>query len=391
MSGWNISAVTLALSICVSCAGPVTSDPSRATEAALGHCSLSNGSRVTCTNAERSGFQRHFDAAACQCQARLLGNWQWNEAGDAVEHLPYFIGPGDVAVGADSELSRFADSDLGTDAHCSELDWRPVNALSDVHVNGCAPTSKLSGAVNVTDGELAPLAHGFCRADFNRCLAAEIERRSESLAAAPGSRAVRDALREESRLRLQSGALEMASALGAYADGCGVSGWASSADLSVPTAVRRDKECVQRLEAGYATHAVSHLASMSMRLADLLELEAHAAAQASDALSPGMASSSQAYVDALWGSGGIRMAVAESLMGRMEADVGYARSEAGVAPDANSLVYADRVERDERVALAMQLMIAHQAPFNASVDRPGRITFHPLNAIPGGAAGERAT
>ena len=118
---------------------------------------------------------------------------------------------------------------------------------------------------------------------------------------------------------------------------------------------RRGEECTLRLEGtDYPVHAVNHLVEDTMRLAELLEEEAHAAALTADALSPGEAESPQGYVDAFWGPDGSRFAAAEALMGALPPDIPYGRAPSGAPyylPDALDASYADRVARDERVAV----------------------------------------
>jgi len=118
-----------------------------------------------------------------------------------------------------------------------------------------------------------------------------------------------------------------------------------------------------------------------MRLAELLEQEAQAAALTADALSPGEAVTSADYVDAFWGPAGARMAAAQALMGSLGDEVAYGRSSSFGGADDSDGVYADRVERDERVHIAMQLMVQHEVPFAIEPGASGgRITHVDLEA-----------
>ncbi|MCA9610528.1 MAG: hypothetical protein KC619_33260, partial [Myxococcales bacterium] len=174
--------------------------------------------------------------------------------------------------------------------------------------------------------------------------------------------------------------MELSNALGQYADGCGDPQWAG------PSERRRLRECSMRLEGtSYATHAVRHLASDTMHLAELLEREAQAAALTADALSPGEAETPQAYVDAFWGPGGARFDAAEALMGTLPPDAALARVSPTYTfyfPDAFDAVIADRVARDERVAVAMRLLVEHGVPFAISREGVNRVPFPGLEASP---------
>ncbi len=304
------------------------------------------------TVVEQEDFDDAFDRAACLCQTLLIREDQgFANNRDALSRDP-------VLTAHTQRHGR---------ATCGTIVRRAVSQIEDASSNGCSGF-EATDAVRLTSEELgySPYAEGFCRAEVNACIAKELRLEAESLASAPRSRAVRDAVLVESARRHQASAVEMGFALGYLGDLC--SRGASVARLAW-------SECQRLQETNYANHALRRIADSVSSLGEIQETLADSAARAGDGLSVALAVTPEDHADALWSDGG-RFTALEYLMGGAENTVAYGRAdEAASAYDARAWdgAYGARLDANGRAQAMLGLLVDFRVPFGAILDGRGRV------------------
>lgn len=305
------------------------------------------------TDVEKRDFELAFDRAACLCQEMLL-----------VDARTSFASNGD-ALSLDPLLQSHATRTRRSE--CGSIVRRVVDPVAVASANGCyvGPSAYPVRLVSEVAG-YSPYSEGFCRAEVNSCIASELRLEAESVASAPRSRAVRDALLAEAARRHQASAVEMGFALGHLGDLC-------SRGASI--AGQKASECQRLQSTDYANHALRRIAESVSSLGEIQETLADSAARAGDGLSIALAVTPEDHADALWSDGG-RFTALEHLMGGAESTVAYGRAdEAASAYDARAWdgAYGTRLDANGRAQAMLGLLVDFRVPFGATLDGGGRV------------------
>ncbi len=331
----------------------------------------------TLTGADADDFGAAFDAAACFCEAQTV---------DFTRSSAPVVTPGSSGLAGDPVLSDWAERRRAGEFACSDLGNRPAQPVATSGGNGCALAPTTSGAATITSEfpmvSLGRYPAGLCRPEMNYCLGQELSRRAHSLASAPRSRAVRDALLGEAASRFEAAGVEMASVTAFLGDFC-----VGTSETDIRTR-QLEGEC-KRLEGdathgSYADHAFSVIGDSVMQLGDLVDELAQSAHEAGDAVAPGLARSPGAYVDDVWGRDSARYRAMQVLMGSDDDGlVAFGRADGSGSRDSLDGLYADRVEADDHVRLALELMVAYDIPFGVLEGPDGRRVLSDPEAVPG--------
>ncbi|UJR85585.1 hypothetical protein [Sandaracinus amylolyticus] len=255
-----------------------------------------------------------FDAA-CYCEARLLvPGLNATPATGTTSRRTYLLAPWDPGVQADANLLAYASSpsryyggetpyryqcnaeQLSPNSPHAALPTRTQDA-NERQIQGCAGGVAIDGSTGVS------YTPGFCRADFNYCLAQELRLRAESLARPTADVAVRDAILAESRARAQSSAIESLQTLRTLRTTCS----------TLPSTSPLQGECA-RANTAYETTLVRRSADVASQIGELAQRETVGALARADALSASDVTSGT-YTDAVWGPSSARMSAARRLLG----------------------------------------------------------------------------
>lgn len=224
--------------------------------------------------------------------------------------------------------------------------------------NGCASAQDVEGR-----GGTPPA--GFCRADFDYCMASELRLRADSFARAPSTRAVRDTLLERARDAFGRSAVESAATLAMLDQLCPGATYATLREYFVgledddgigeARAAAVLAECgrlTNPATAGYAAAASARIADSVAQLADTLEITTRSAAAVSDAIALGRTSGTEITRD-LWGPDSARMRALGAVFGSGPV---YADRRAGHGP------YAARWRDSAHAQQALELLLRHRVP-----------------------------
>ncbi len=254
-------------------------------------------------------LQRVFDEAVAHCEVQLLEPAPVTTPSGAVATtvmpspcstdtlLMNAIAENPVvtvstAGGGIMQRRLWLDVDL-SDPVLAPPDWgvSPPLPADQYARNGCAGAVAIDGS----DSTARPTP-GFCRADFNYCLAHFMSLRARSLGHPVSSREARDRVLAESRSRFELSALEHSATLAIVAPTC---------VTATPHA-----ECARP---GYRTAVASRVADAIANAADLVDAQSVSAMAATDALVPSLLGSD--YGRAAFGPDSARTRMVASLLG----------------------------------------------------------------------------
>ncbi|NOY91893.1 MAG: hypothetical protein GXP55_11910 [Deltaproteobacteria bacterium] len=317
------------------------------------------------TGADADDYQHAFDASACFCEAQTVDY-------DGVS--ANVIMSGDSGLAGDAALTDWIDRRDSGELACSDLGNRPAQPVATSSGNACVPAPLAFGPITIASDRAGrgggAYAAGLCRPEMNYCLGQELSRRAHSLATAPRSRAVRDALLAEASSRFEAAGVEMAAVTAFLGDFC-------VQDPMTRPHPEFDSEC-QRLTGdathrSYFDHAFSVISDSVMQLGDLVDELALSAHEAGDAVAPGLARSPGDYVDDVWGRDSARYRAMQVLMGSDDdALVAYGRAD-GSAQEGDVLL--EDFEREQRLWPMEPGVILRARALNAE-----RVLTNPLSS-----------
>ncbi len=293
---------------------------------------------LTLAEAQRISVENAFTDAAVYCEARLLGTRT--------------LTPSRARELGDLSLARFAGLEgrrlrIQGGPHAGSLPQRDRLAAQ----NACSASVSLALGAEGLD---ARLTDGFCRADFNYCVAQELLLR----AAAPGTSTdlATTAMRHRARERFAAAALEYVTDLAWYARHCD----------NEPDAAHAS-ECV-RLAAspagspGYAATAEARLADAVSRMASSARAEsANWLAEAESVAANVDSFDPNRVVERVWGPEGGRTRAAEVAFGPAGDTTWDATPNARRSADVPLPI---ALSADERATLALSLLSRYDVPLD---------------------------
>lgn len=253
------------------------------------------------TNQE--ALQHSFDNAACYCEKLLL---EGNGTGSA--SVPG-ISIWDAACDWDGLLFSYAEKRSDPDSFQYACDWAlpypneaPIPLLptpDPLAVHACT-NSVAQGFNSPTTSDENAYSGGFCRAEFNYCLAQQLRMKADSFARPPTSDGVRDSILLEARIRFQTAAAEWAGTLSRNLTGC-------NSMVAIISA-----RCGE-IDEEYAQRALTKLSDALLQSDEVLRDEIAGLLARSDLVTPG--TDAVDYYNKVWSASGLRIAAARRLAG----------------------------------------------------------------------------